>query len=135
MTPGKKTFHINREKDVETASYSTLKFCKAVGMSNTNAHFAATAVSELAMNIFKFALPGKIHIHPVCQGRKDGIEIIAEDNGPGILDIEKALQDHYSTSGSLGIGLPGVKRMMDKFDINSAPGCGTRIRAVKWMGK
>lgn len=65
-------------------------------------------------------------------GAVRGIEIVAEDNGPGIADISSALRDHFSSSGTLGLGLPGVRRMVDSFDIRSAVGQGTTVRVVKW---
>ena len=60
------------------------------------------------------------------------MEVVATDNGPGIADTDQALADHYSSSGTLGLGLPGVQRMMDEFDLESAPGAGTRVTIRKW---
>lgn len=92
-----------------------------------------TAISELARNIFLYAKQGKITIEKVFQDGKWGLQIIAEDEGPGIQDIRKAMEDGYSTSGGLGAGLPGVKRLMDTFDINSKTNQGTIITATKWL--
>ncbi|PKR82534.1 anti-sigma regulatory factor [Heyndrickxia camelliae] len=92
-----------------------------------------TAISELARNIFLYAKQGQITINKVFDDGKWGLQIIAEDEGPGIQDIRKAMEDGYSTSGGLGAGLPGVKRLMDTFDIDSKPNQGTIITATKWL--
>ncbi|KQL51044.1 serine/threonine protein kinase [Heyndrickxia shackletonii] len=92
-----------------------------------------TAISELARNIFLYAKQGQITIKKVFDDGKWGLQIIAEDDGPGIQDIRKAMEDGYSTSGGLGAGLPGVKRLMDTFDIDSKPNQGTIITATKWL--
>lgn len=99
----------------------------------TSRSLLMTAVSELARNILKYAGKGTI-ITARLQGPKGaGIEVTASDRGPGIADVELALRDHYSTSGTLGLGLPGVKRMMDEFEITSAPGQGTTVTVRKWV--
>jgi serine/threonine-protein kinase RsbT len=92
-----------------------------------------TAISELARNIFLYAGQGQVHIEKVYEYGKWGLRIIAEDNGPGIQDIRKVMEDGFSTSGGLGAGLPGVKRLMDDFDIESTPNKGTVVTATKWL--
>lgn len=89
----------------------------------------STAILEVAKNIVKYAGEGEIEINPVNAG---GIEIIARDNGPGITDIALALKDGYSTGKSLGLGLPGAKRLMNTFEIRSTPGEGTTIIMRKY---
>jgi serine/threonine-protein kinase RsbT len=91
-----------------------------------------TSISELARNIYLFAGKGTITIKAVERNRVRGLQIIAEDEGPGIPDVRKALEDGYTTIGALGAGLPGVRRMMDEFEIESRVGKGTRVVAVKW---
>jgi serine/threonine-protein kinase RsbT len=91
----------------------------------------ATAASELARNILKYAGKGHVTITPMEYDGRAGIEIVAEDRGPGIEDVEQAMKDRYSSSGTLGLGLPGVRRLMDVFRIESAPGKGTRVMALK----
>ena len=91
-----------------------------------------TAVSELARNALLYAEAGDITVSLVQQDDKHGVSIVAKDNGPGIADIPQALQDGFSTAGRLGLGLPGVKRLMDDFEICSAPGMGTTVIARKW---
>ena len=93
----------------------------------------ATAVSELVRNILKYAGSGEIRLRRVKEKAGRGVEIEAVDHGPGISDCEAAMQDHFSSSGTLGLGLPGVKRMMDEFSLESAPGEGTRVTARKWI--
>ncbi|MBB6451032.1 serine/threonine-protein kinase RsbT [Geomicrobium halophilum] len=90
-----------------------------------------TAVSELARNILVYAAVGKIGLETLNQ--KTGIKISAVDHGPGIENIQQTLEDHYTTSGSLGAGLPGVKRLMDEFTIDSVVGEGTTVCTTKWL--
>ncbi len=92
----------------------------------------STAVSELVTNVIKYADSGLITMRPTVQIKQPGIEVIVEDNGPGIDDIQMAMKEHVSTGGTLGLGLPGTKRLVDEFSIESRPGAGTRVRIVKW---
>ena len=92
----------------------------------------ATAISELARNIVLYAGRGEIHLEIIEDGDKQGVQVIAADSGPGISNVEQAMQDGYSTSGSLGLGLPGVRRLMDEMKIQSEVGKGTTVRARKW---
>jgi len=119
--------------DVAKASSEAMRLGKIAGFSHTQQYMIATSVSELGTNIYRYAREGEITVRLLENGNKKGIEIIAHDKGPGITDLEAAMKDHFSTSGSLGLGLPGVNRMMDEFEIDSKPGTGTRIIARKWM--
>ncbi|MGE6257933.1 anti-sigma regulatory factor [Heyndrickxia sporothermodurans] len=92
-----------------------------------------TAISELARNIFLYAGQGQVCIEKDFKDGKTGLKIIAKDNGPGIQDIRKVMEDGFSTSGGLGAGLPGVKRLMDEFDIDSKPNEGTTVITTKWL--
>jgi serine/threonine-protein kinase RsbT len=92
----------------------------------------ATAISEVARNILMYAKRGEIRIRPASDTGRDGLIVVAEDHGPGIRDIERALQDGYSTSGGLGLGLPGARRLMDDFNVQSEPGRGTTVTMAKW---
>ncbi len=92
----------------------------------------ATVASELARNIIKYAQHGTVILRDVETGHMTGLEIVAADRGPGIEDLAAAMSDHYSSSGTLGLGLPGVKRMVDEFEIDSTPGIGTRVTVRKW---
>ena len=103
-----------------------------MGFGTVDQTRVATAVSELARNIYHFAGKGKVTISSIGGNRK-GIRIVCEDNGPGIADIELAMTDGYSTVKSLGLGLPGAKRLMDEFQIESKPGKGTKVTITKWL--
>lgn len=103
-----------------------------MGFSAVDQTRIATAVSELARNIFIFAGKGTIAIFAL-QGDRKGVQILCEDDGPGIADIELAMSDGYSTAKSLGLGLPGARRLMDEFRIESEPGKGTRVTITKWL--
>nr|WP_301338022.1 anti-sigma regulatory factor [Vibrio europaeus] len=92
----------------------------------------ATSVSELATNIVKYAGEGEVSIHYVETSLNIGLKVIASDSGEGISDLTNALKDNYSTGQSLGLGLPGVVRMMDDFEIQSSPGQGTVVTITKW---
>ena len=103
-----------------------------LGFSSAEATLIATAISELARNILNYATHGEIVVVPVERDGRSGLAITARDEGPGIADVALALQDGYSTSGRLGVGLPGVKRLMDDFAIASEIGRGTTVTVMKW---
>ncbi|MBW2356365.1 MAG: ATP-binding protein [Deltaproteobacteria bacterium] len=130
MTP--KRLEIRERGDVAKAVHATRRLAAEAGLGEAKQFMAATAVSELARNILAYAGHGWIGLGIVERGPARGVEIVAEDNGPGIEDIQKALSDNFSTGGTLGIGLPGAKRMMDELTIESKPGSGTRVVARKW---
>jgi serine/threonine-protein kinase RsbT len=104
-----------------------------LGFSSTDLTLVATAISELARNIVMYAGAGEIILRLVRLAEKRGIVVIAQDQGPGIADVEQALQDGYSTSRSLGLGLPGVRRLMDEFEVKSQVGEGTIVTIRKWI--
>jgi serine/threonine-protein kinase RsbT len=132
---GSRQIKITHEVDIAVATSEAMSMAAAGGFKKTEQFMIATAVSELARNIYRYANKGEINIKFLEQKHKKGIEIVAHDSGPGIEDIGKAMTDHFSTSGSLGLGLPGVKRLMDDFEIESDIGKGTKITAVKWSLK
>ena len=103
-----------------------------LGLSSTESILVATAISELARNILRYARAGEIRMGLVHNGDRQGIALEARDQGPGIPDVERALQAGYSTSGGLGLGLPGVRRLMDEFEIDSRVGRGTVVKVKKW---
>jgi serine/threonine-protein kinase RsbT len=127
-----RTCLISDEADIEEAVRCTMLIAGRIGFRESSSCMIGTAVSELARNIHRYAKTGgAIHISELRRGRTSGIQIVATDNGPGIKDIRKAMQDNYSTTtGSLGIGLSGVKRFMDEFKIKS--GKGTTVMVRKW---
>ena len=103
-----------------------------LGFPKTDLALIATAISELARNTLTYAGTGEIEVAVEEAAGRRGLRIVARDEGPGIADLALALQDGYSTSRSLGIGLPGVRRLMDEFEVISEPGSGTVVRALKW---
>ena len=105
----------------------------AIGFDEIVSQMIATAVSELANNIVKYAGCGEILMDRINTGSRTGIQVIARDRGPGIEDIQKAMADHYSSGNTLGLGLPGVKRMMDEFELTSDPGKKTTVTIRKWL--
>ncbi len=123
---------IKSDIDAIIARQEGRKMASEIGLNSGEATLVATAISEVARNIVSYAGQGEIVIRVVEKGGKQGIEIIARDKGPGIADISLAMQDGYSTSKGLGLGLPGAKRIMDDFAIESEVGAGTTVRMTKW---
>ena len=103
-----------------------------LGFTSTDLVLITTAISELARNILLYAKNGEIMVKALNSGERNGILLVARDQGPGIPNIELAMQGGYSTSGNLGLGLPGVRRLMDEMDIESSVGSGTTVTARKW---
>ncbi|MBW3111310.1 anti-sigma regulatory factor [Bacillus sp. AFS015802] len=124
---------ITNEWDIVAARQLGRNVAKELGFGTVDQARITTAISELARNIYLYAGYGQICIEKLFDAGKKGVRIIALDEGPGIADIRKVMEDGYSTSGGLGAGLPGVKRLMDEFNVESVPGEGTDIRATKWL--
>lgn len=124
---------IINEWDIVAARQLGRNVAKELGFGSVDQARITTAISELARNIYLYAGEGKIAIEKVEKNGKSGMKIIAADEGPGIKDIRKVMEDGYTTSGGLGAGLPGVKRLMDEFDIDSVPEKKTTITATKWL--
>ncbi len=123
---------INSDQDIVLARQKGRTLATEFGFSAVDATFIATAISELARNILVYARKGEIRLRTVQASNRTGILIVASDDGPGIADIRQALRDGFSTSGSLGLGLPGVRRLMDEFEISSQSGRGTTVTIKKW---
>lgn len=124
---------IRQDADVLAARQLGREMAVEIGFAGSDLILIATAISELARNIVVYAGQGEIRISVMADARRNGIEIVACDQGPGIVDIGLAMRDGYSTAKSLGLGLPGARRMMDEFEICSAPGAGTTITMRKWV--
>jgi serine/threonine-protein kinase RsbT len=124
--------NINNEFDIVLARQKGREVSKELQFGGVDQARITTAISELARNIYLYAGSGVITIEVLEDNGRKGIQISAADDGPGINDIRMVLQDGFSTSGGLGAGLPGVKRLMDSFDIDSMPGTGTKITITKW---
>jgi serine/threonine-protein kinase RsbT len=124
---------IARDSDIITARMKGRELASLLGFSRTDLTLIAAATSEIARNIFVYAGRGKMTFSRLQEGRKYGILIVGRDSGPGIPDIEKAMQDGFSTAKSLGLGLPGAKRIMNDFQIVSEVGKGTTVTMKKWL--
>ncbi|KMY52808.1 MULTISPECIES: anti-sigma regulatory factor [Bacillaceae] len=124
---------ITNEWDIVAARQLGRNVAKDLGFGTVDQARITTAISELARNIYLYAGQGQVCIEKTEAAGKVGLIIISEDQGPGIQDLRKAMEDGFSTSGGLGAGLPGVKRLVDEFTIDSTPGEGTLIRAIKWL--
>lgn len=127
-----KVISIHSDLDIVTARSTVRDMVKGMGFGAVDQARVATAVSELARNIFVHAGSGQVTARTVERNGRKGIEIEFQDQGPGIKDVELALQDGYSTAKSLGLGLPGARRLMDEFDLRSQVGAGTTIVCRKW---
>jgi serine/threonine-protein kinase RsbT len=123
---------IESDADVVTARQRARALAVGLEMPTTDQTLLATAISEIARNITAYATRGEVLLDVVQDGGRRGIRVVAVDEGPGIDDLEKALTDGYTTGGGLGLGLPGARRLVDEFDIQTAPGQGTRVTLVKW---
>jgi serine/threonine-protein kinase RsbT len=124
---------IEREGDIVTARQKGRELASALGFSSTDQTIIALAISEMARNIISYAQRGGMTFTHVENGGLRGLMIVAADRGPGIPDIELAMRDGYSSAKSLGVGLPGTKRVMDEFDLVSTVGQGTTITMKKWL--
>jgi serine/threonine-protein kinase RsbT len=123
---------ISGEMGIAAAILEIRRISEELGFGTADQSRVATAASELARNILKYAGTGHVTIASLQRDGRVGIEIVAADRGPGIQNIEQAMQDHFSSGGTLGLGLPGVRRLMDDFTIDSRPGQGTRVVVRKW---
>jgi len=123
---------ISDPSDVAISRQRTREVAARQGLSGTATEALTTAVSELARNIVVHAGAGEIRIAAVTGRRNRGVVVTALDTGPGIADIAQAMQDGFSTSGSLGFGLPGARRLVDEFEIESTVGEGTRVTVRSW---
>jgi len=126
--------HISEEGDVAEAVETARVMAETAGFNKPGQSMVATATSELAQNIYRYAPKGRVAIKVLEHGEQKGIEIVAEDDGPGIGNLSEALKDHFSTTdGSLGLGLPGAKRLMDESSVDTDRCVGTRITVRKWI--
>ena len=123
---------IESDADVVTARQRARALAVGLDMPTTDQTLLATAISEIARNITAYAVRGEVLLDVVQDGSRRGVRVVARDDGPGIEDLEKALTDGYTTGGGLGLGLPGARRLVDEFDIQTALGQGTRVTLVKW---
>jgi serine/threonine-protein kinase RsbT len=123
---------IRSDADIVTARRRGRLLAERSGFSTTDQVLITTAISELARNILLYARGGRIVLRQVVNHEIHGVTVIATDEGPGIPDVDRAMEPGYSTSSSLGLGLPGVKRLMDEMSIETQVGVGTTVTATKW---
>ena len=123
---------IASDTDVVTARQLGREFAAESGFSGGDQTVIAAAISEVARNILTYAQTGEVTLRSACDGEREGIVVVARDNGPGIPDVALALQDGYTTSGGFGLGLPGSRRLMDEFTLVSSLGAGTLVTMKKW---
>jgi serine/threonine-protein kinase RsbT len=123
---------ISADVDIVTARQEGRDLAERMGCTSIESTMIATAISEIARNIMSHAGRGEIAISAVAIDGRNAIEVIARDEGPGIADIERAMQDGFSTGAGLGLGLPGAGRLMDHFEVRSEPGVGTTVIMRKW---
>lgn len=124
---------VEAELDIVAARQAGRTLAKDMGFGEVDQARIATAISELARNIYLYAQKGVIILSTVHEDGRLGLMIQAQDNGPGITDIHQAMQDGFTTSGGLGAGLPGVKRLMDTFELKTQIDNGTEITVIKWL--
>lgn len=124
---------IRSDADIVLARQEGRRIAEAAGITGSNLTLIATAISELARNIFEYAGTGEIIVNVIERKLRRGVLVCARDQGPGIPDIELALRGGWSSSGSLGMGLSGARRLMDEFEIESVVGKGTTVKAIKWV--
>jgi serine/threonine-protein kinase RsbT len=131
--PAEATITIAAEVDIVTARQKGRELAASLGFPSTDQTLIATAISEVARNILVYAKHGEIFVQVLEQEDRRGLLIVARDRGPGIPNLELAMRDGYSTTNSLGMGLPGAKRLMDEFDLASVAGQGTTVTLKKWV--
>lgn len=124
---------VNNSDDIVTARQAGHELARQLGFSLTDVTMIATAISEIARNITSYAGRGEVRVGVQYRDGRQALVVRAEDDGPGIVDVERALEDGYSTGRGLGLGLPGARRLMDRLIVESAPGKGTVVEMWKWI--
>jgi serine/threonine-protein kinase RsbT len=133
MVPTDFVVDVNNSDDIVAARQAGHELARQLGFSLTDVTMIATAISEIARNITSYAGRGEVRVGLQYRDGRQALVVRAEDDGPGIADIERALEDGYSTGRGLGLGLPGARRLMDRLIVESAPGKGTVVEMWKWI--
>jgi len=123
---------IREESDIAMARRRGRELGRDAGLSQAAIEAVATAISELSRNIVDHAVSGEIILTLLEENGRRGVEVIAHDDGPGIADVDRAMQDGYSSGHGLGLGLPSAKRLMDEFEVIAPVGEGTTVKVKKW---
>jgi serine/threonine-protein kinase RsbT len=134
MSTGARRLRVVTELDVADAARAARELAEACGLTAAEAQHVATAVSEVATNACKYGGGGVVELEPAVEGARSGVRVRVRDRGPGIADVAAAMRDGASSGGSLGLGLPGARRLMDAFAVDSRPGHGTDVRMARWAG-
>jgi serine/threonine-protein kinase RsbT len=129
----RKQIAVSSDLDIVIARREGRSLAEKIGFTSSDLTVIATAISEIARNIVEYAKKGKIIISEIKDKEKQGIQVVARDRGPGISDVERAMQDGFTTGKGLGLGLPGTRRIMDEFEITSKAGKGTTVTIKKWL--
>jgi serine/threonine-protein kinase RsbT len=124
---------IEGDADIVAVRRKGRELAEQVGFTGRDLVLIATAISEITRNIITYARCGEVTLTTIADGRRRGITVVARDQGPGIANIEEAMRDGFSTAKTLGLGLPGARRLMDDFDIVSSMGTGTTVTMSKWL--
>lgn len=132
LTLNQETLPLYKEQEVILLRNRIKEYAVKIGMGLVNQTKLITGASELMRNMLKYAAGGTVKVEAVSKGRETGIRLVFTDKGPGITDIAQAMKDGFSTGKSLGVGLPGTRRLMNEFDIKSKPGEGTVVTVIKW---
>jgi len=132
MTDRDARIEVASDADIVPARARGRALAAELGFSRTDATLVATAISEIARNIVVHAGRGEIELAPAYESDRRGVVVVARDEGPGIRDVDEALQEGFGTKGGLGLGLPGVRRIMDEFVIDTAPNQGTTVTMHMW---
>ncbi|MGV0835976.1 ATP-binding protein [Mycolicibacterium thermoresistibile] len=133
MTPDDIVVEIANSDDILAARHAGQQRARELGFSLSDVTMITTAIAEVARNITSYAGQGTIRIGVDDREGRKALVVYAEDRGPGIRDVERALEDGYSTGRGLGLGLPGVRRLMDRLVVNSGPDRGTVVEMWKWI--
>lgn len=132
ITMIKESLVIQQERDLVFCRNRVKEVAAKIGMGIVNQTKLITATSEIARNMLIYGGGGIMIIEVINRGKQDGVQLIFEDKGPGIPDVDKAMQDGFTTGRTLGMGLPGAKRLVNEFSIQSTIGKGTIVKMLKW---
>jgi serine/threonine-protein kinase RsbT len=125
-------FGLRSDVDVVAARRGVTEWAREIGLTVLDRTRVVTAASELARNTVLYGRGGVMSLEILRDGSREGLRLTFEDHGPGIADIDRALEDGYSTGGSMGIGLPGARRLVNEFELTSTVGVGTCVTIVRW---
>jgi serine/threonine-protein kinase RsbT len=125
-------FSLRSDVDVAAARREVTDWAREIGLTVLDRTKVVTAASELARNTVVYGGGGVMSLEIVRDGRRQGLRLTFEDNGPGIADVDRALEDGYSTGSGMGLGLPGARRLTNEFELTSTVGVGTCVTVVRW---